>query len=78
MNINASLIGQTIVISAVVIGLVSYYLGRRKTETPVLAGLLGFVLGIIPFVGIIYLVVLMFKRDIATVEAAESVESSKG
>lgn len=64
MDINATLLGQVILVSSVIIGLVSYYLGRRKTQTPVLAGLLGFVLGLVPILGIIYLVVLMLKKDV--------------
>lgn len=64
MDINATFLGQFIFISAIVIGLVSYYLGRRKTQTPVITGLLGFVLGLVPLLGLIYLVVLVLKRDV--------------
>ena len=52
MNINATLIGQLIVI------------GRRKTQSPILAGVLGAVLSIVPLFGLIYLVVLMLKNDV--------------
>ena len=64
MDINATFIGQFALISGLVIGIVSYYLGRRKTQTPVIAGVLGFVLGLIPIFGIIYLIVLMLKKDV--------------
>lgn len=64
MDINATFIGQFIFISAIVIGLVSYYLGHRKTQTPVITGLLGFVLGLVPLLGLIYLMVLVLKRDV--------------
>ncbi len=64
MNINLTVIGQFISIFAVVVAIISYYLGRRKTETPVLAALLGAVFSIVPIFGLIYVVVLMFKRDL--------------
>lgn len=64
MDINATFIGQFALISGLVIGIVSYFLGRRKTQTPVIAGVLGFVLGLIPIFGIIYLIVLMLKKDV--------------
>lgn len=64
MDINATSLGQLVLITAIVIGLVSYYLGRRKTRTPAIAGLLGFVLGLVPLLGLIYLGVLVLKRDV--------------
>lgn len=70
MDINATFLGQFILISAIVIGLVSYYLGRRKTQAPVITGLLGFVLGLVPLLGLIYLVVLVLKRDVVTTSTA--------
>ncbi|WP_160154183.1 hypothetical protein [Microbulbifer sp. ALW1] len=70
MNINLTVIGQFIAIFAVVIAVISYYLGRRKTETPVLAAVLGGVFSIVPVFGLIYVVFLLFKRDL--VKAGES------
>ena len=70
MYINGTFLGQVILLSSVIIGLVSYYLGRRKTQTPVLAGVIGFFLGLIPVFGIIYLVVLMLKNDVVTNESS--------
>ncbi|TCK02590.1 hypothetical protein CLV83_4286 [Marinobacterium mangrovicola] len=64
MYINLTVIGQFITIFAAVVAVISYYLGRRKTETPVLAAVLGAVFSIVPIFGLIYLVVLMFKRDL--------------
>ncbi|NRQ40958.1 hypothetical protein HRH59_00015 [Rheinheimera sp. YQF-2] len=72
MNINATLLGQVIFIFALVMGAVCYYLGRRKTQTPVLAGLLGIVLSIIPPFGLVYLVVLVLKKDVSSASAAVS------
>ena len=53
-------------------GAFCYYLGRRKTQTPVLAGLLGVVLSLIPIFGLVYLVVLVLKKDVGSTSAAVS------
>ena len=41
MDFNATLVGQLIIVFALVMGGICYYLGRRKTQSPVLAGVLG-------------------------------------
>lgn len=64
MDFNATLVGQLIVIFALVVGVISYFIGRRKTQSPIMAGVLGAVLSIIPLFGLIYLVVLMLKNDV--------------
>ena len=64
MNINATLAGEIMFVFVLFVGALSYYLGRRKTQTPVLACLLGVLLSLIPPFGLIYLVVLMLKKDI--------------
>ena len=66
MNINATLVGQIMFVFVLVVGALSYYIGRRKTQTPVLAGLLGVVLCIIPPFALVYLVVLVLKKDVAS------------
>lgn len=72
MNINATLYGQFVIIFALIMGAFCYYLGRRKTQTPVLAGLLGVVLSLIPIFGLVYLVVLVLKKDVGSTSAAVS------
>ncbi|WP_127022905.1 hypothetical protein [Rheinheimera mangrovi] len=72
MNLNATLVGQFIFIFALIMGAVCYYLGRRKTQTPVLASLLGVMLSIIPPLSLVYLVVLVLKKDISPTPAALS------
>lgn len=54
------------IVFILVVGVLSYYLGRRKTQTPILAGLLGLVLSIIPPFGLVYLVVLVLKKDVGS------------
>jgi len=72
LNINATLLGEFIVLFALIMGAVCYYLGRRKTQTPILAGLLGVVLSIIPPFGLVYLVILVLKKDVGSTSAAVS------
>ncbi|MGI2124547.1 glycosyltransferase 87 family protein [Shewanella baltica] len=72
MNINATVYGQFAIVFALVMGALCYYLGRRKTQTPVLAGLLGVMLSIIPPFGLVYLVVLVLKKDVGSTSAAVS------
>jgi len=47
--------------------LTSYKLGKTKTENPKLAAMTGFFLAFLPPLALIYLVVLLFKDDAATV-----------
>ncbi len=66
MNINATLYGQFVIIFALIMGVLCYYLGRRKSKNPVLAALLGAVLSLIPLFGLVYLMVLLFKKDLSS------------
>ncbi len=70
MNINATVIGQFVVLFALIMGAVCYYLARRKTQTPILAALLGMVLSIVPLFGLVYLVILVLKKDVSSTSAA--------
>jgi len=71
LEIDATLYGQFVIIFALVMAALCYYLGRRKTQNPVLAGLLGAVLSLIPQFGLIYLMVLLFKKDVSSTSASE-------
>jgi hypothetical protein len=64
MNINATLLGEIMLVFVLLVGALSYYLGRRKTQTPLLAGLLGVMLSLIPPFGLVYLLVLVLKHDV--------------
>jgi RsiW-degrading membrane proteinase PrsW (M82 family) len=66
LNINATLYGQFVIIFALIMGVLCYYLGRRKSKNPVLAALLGAVLSLIPLFGLVYLMVLLFKKDLSS------------
>ena len=67
MNINATLAGQFLTIFILIVSLLSYFLGKRKTTTPKLAALIGAALSIIPPLGLIYLAVLVLKKDVEPV-----------
>jgi hypothetical protein len=45
----------------------SFYLGKTKTENPKVAALIGFMLGFLPPLELIYLSVLTLKNDVDTV-----------
>ena len=66
MNINATLIGQIIVILIPVFAAISYYLGKRKTSTPIVVAAIGGFLALIPLFGLIFIAVLALKQDIET------------
>lgn len=71
MNIDATLYGQFVIIFALVMAALCYYLGRRKTQNPVLAGLLGAVSSLLPLFGLVYLIVLLFKKDLSSTSASK-------
>ncbi|MEX1220533.1 MAG: hypothetical protein WEA82_00300 [Idiomarina sp.] len=64
MELNATLVGQVVVVFAIIVGILSYYLGKRKTNNPVIAGVLGALLSLIPVLGLIYLAVLLLKSNV--------------
>ena len=64
MNINATLLGEIVLYSMFIVGALSYYLGRRKTTSPKIATLIGVILCITPPLNIVYIIVLMLKKDI--------------
>ncbi len=66
---NATLIGQLVLPSfAIVVAVVSFNLGKRKTTSPILVSILGFFLGLVPPLALIYLVVLVLKNDIVELD----------
>lgn len=66
MNISATLIGQIIFILIPVFAAISYYLGKRKTSTPIVVAVISGLLGLIPLFGLIFIAVLALKKDIET------------
>jgi hypothetical protein len=64
MNFNATLVGQFIFAFAIILTLIGYYLGKRKTQTPKMTAVIGFFSAFFPPFGIIFLIVLALKKDL--------------
>lgn len=66
MNITLIEMGSAVVAFMIVIGIISYIIGKKKSTTPVRAALLGTVFSVIPVLGIIYVFYLANKEDLVT------------
>ncbi|MBW8189667.1 hypothetical protein K0504_01350 [Neiella marina] len=64
MSINAALLGQFILVLAIVMAVACYYLGKRKTNTPILVSVIGFISATVPPLALIFLMLLVLKNDI--------------
>ena len=64
MNISTTQLVLMILSVMLMIGIISYFLGRRKTNSPLKASALGFVFSVIPVLGIIYVIYLASKEDL--------------
>lgn len=65
MNINLTLVGEIIALAAILMGFIGYYLGKRKTHSPILTAVSLAVSCIVPLVALIYLIVLINKPDLS-------------
>ena len=63
MNIDAATLGQFIAISVPIIGILSFYLGKRKTTMPVKVTIIGVILACLPPIGLLYAAMLSLKSD---------------
>lgn len=64
MNMSTTELGLIILSTMIIVGVISYFIGVRKTHSPYKASALGFVFSIIPVLGIIYVVYLFSKEDL--------------
>ncbi|MFQ3313337.1 MAG: amino acid transporter [Colwellia sp.] len=64
MTFSTTQLGLMILSVMIILGVISYFLGRRKTNSPLKASALGFVFSIIPVLGIIYVIYLASKEDV--------------
>ena len=64
VNINVTLLGEIIFYSMFIVGALSYYLSKRKTTSPKIATLIGVLLCLTPPLNIVYIIVLMLKKDV--------------
>ncbi len=63
-NINATLMGQFMLLFILLITVISYFLGKKKTSTPKMTAFIGFLLAFIPPFGLIYIAFLVLKNDL--------------
>jgi hypothetical protein len=64
MNFSTTQLGLMVLTVMCIIGVISYFLGIRKTNSPIKASALGFIFSVIPVLGIIYVIYLATKDDI--------------
>lgn len=67
MNINLSYIGFVatlyIFISVFLLPFIAYYLGKKKTSTPVLCSVICFLSCLVPLLSLLFLMFLVLKDD---------------
>jgi hypothetical protein len=68
MGINITFLGQIIAVWIVIATILTFFLAKRKTQTPIIATIIGFILSFIPPVCMIYLIVLVLKNDVPKTE----------
>ena len=64
MELTLEQLAPVVIVFMFLMGVVSFYVGKKKTTWPIKAGLLGFVFSIIPVMGIAYVVYLYAKEDV--------------
>jgi hypothetical protein len=63
LDIGITFYGQLVFYSMFIVGGLSYYLGKRKTNNPKVVALVGVLLCITPPLNLVYLFVLTLKND---------------
>ena len=66
MNISATFLGYFVLVLFPLFAAISYFLGKRKTSTPIVVVVIGGLLALIPLFGLIFIAVLALKQDIET------------
>ncbi|MBT1449772.1 hypothetical protein KJ365_02685 [Glaciecola sp. XM2] len=64
MAINATLVGQLLFGLAIIMAMVGFFLGRKKTNHPIAATILGFMSGFFPPFAFIFVLVLILRKNI--------------
>lgn len=64
LNLNYSAVGQFIAVLAVIMAIIGFYLGKRKTKHPFLMALLGFCSAAFPPFALVFTLVLGLRKDI--------------
>ncbi|MFY8274756.1 hypothetical protein AAEU32_11595 [Pseudoalteromonas sp. SSDWG2] len=75
MSINATLLGEFIaflfVVMIIAMPPLCYYLGKKKTNNPILCAIVGFFLAFIPPFALVFVAVLALKSDLKPISANE-------
>lgn len=64
MGLNATIFGQIILVLAIIMAFLGYYLGKRKTQNPILTAIVAVVSAFVPPLAIVFLMALLLKNDI--------------
>ena len=65
LSLNATLLGQVVAVLMVIMAITGYYLGKRKTQTPVLTTIIAIVSSLLPPLALLFLMALVLKNDAA-------------
>jgi hypothetical protein len=63
MIFDSVIVGQTALVIAILIGIACFFVARKKTDSPKTSALLGFILGLIAPLGLIFLATLVLKKN---------------
>ncbi|CAA0367551.1 conserved hypothetical protein [Alteromonas alvinellae] len=66
MNINATFLGQIILVFALFMAIAGFYFGKRKTTSPIATSVIAFLTAFLPPLALVFLIVLVSKKDIKT------------
>ncbi|MDP5145018.1 hypothetical protein ORI98_00990 [Shewanella sp. ULN5] len=64
MSINATLLGQLFIVWLVISTIIIAILAKRKTQTPIMVTVIGFIASFIPILSIGMMIFLALKNDI--------------
>ena len=65
LSLNATLLGQVVAVLMVIMAITGYYLGKRKTQTPILTTIIAIVSSLLPPLALLFLMALVLKNDVA-------------
>ncbi len=77
MNLPSYISIQAVVMLVLFGASVSYLLGRHKTNRPFLMALVGGVLAVMPPLFVIYLVLLLLKKDLPSAASADAADTNE-
>lgn len=69
MNINATVVGQIAFVFIIIMPFLGYYLGKKKTNSPIFVSVIAFFTGFIPPLAILFVLFLIFKKNKPALEA---------